>query len=46
MVGVTLQRMHVRHLDYGQQRQQSQAQKSWCPQSAWLPAAYPAKICL
>jgi hypothetical protein len=46
MVGIPVQRMHVRHLDHGQQRQQGQAQKSGCPESAWLPAANPAKICL
>jgi hypothetical protein len=46
MVGIPVQRMHVRHLDHGQQRQQGQAKKSGCPESAWLPAANPAKICL
>jgi hypothetical protein len=46
MVGVALQRMHVRHLDHGQHRQQGQAQKSGCSESAWLPAVNPSKICL
>jgi hypothetical protein len=46
MVGIPVQRMHVRHLDHRQQRQQGQAQKSGCSESARLPAANPAKICL
>jgi hypothetical protein len=46
MVRIALQRMHVRHLGHGQQRQQGQAQKSGCPESTRLPAAIPAKICL
>jgi hypothetical protein len=39
MVGILVQRVHVRHLDHGQQRKQGQAQKSGCPKSPWLPAA-------
>ena len=46
MVGIALQRVHVRHLDHGQQCQQNQTQQRGCPESAWLPAAAPAKICL
>jgi hypothetical protein len=46
MVGITVQRVHMRHLDHGQQGQQGQAQKSGCPESAWLPAANSAEICL
>jgi hypothetical protein len=46
MISIALQRMHVRHLGHGQQRQQGQAQKSRCPESARLPAANPAKFCL
>jgi hypothetical protein len=46
MVGIALQRVHVRHLDHGQQRQQDQAQHRGCPESTWLPAAAPAIICL
>jgi hypothetical protein len=38
--------MHMRHLNHGHQRQQGQAQKSGCSESARLPAANPAKICL
>jgi len=36
----------MRHLDHGQQGQQGKAQKSGGPESAWFPAAVPAKICL
>jgi hypothetical protein len=46
MVRISIQRMHVRHLDPGQPRQQGQAQKSGCSESARLPAVNPAKICL
>jgi hypothetical protein len=45
-VGISVGRMRVRNLGHGQQRQQGQAQQSRCPESAWLPAAAPAKICL
>jgi hypothetical protein len=46
MVGIAVQRVHVCHLDHGQKRQQDQAKNSGCPESARLPAANPAKICL
>jgi hypothetical protein len=46
MVGIALQRVHMRHLNHGQHRQQGQAQKSGCPESAWLRAANSAEICL
>jgi hypothetical protein len=46
MVGIALQGMHVRHLDQDQKHQQGQAKNSGRPESAWLPAAKPAKICL
>ena len=46
MVGIRLQRVHVRHLDHSQKRQQNQTQHRGCPESAWLPAAAPTKICL
>jgi hypothetical protein len=45
MIGIPVQRVHMRHLDHGQQGQQDQTQKSRYPKSAWLPAA-PAEICL
>jgi hypothetical protein len=46
MVGILVQRVHVRHLDHSQHRQQGQTQKCGCSESVWLPAANPAKICL
>jgi hypothetical protein len=46
MVRIPVQRMHMRHLDHGQKRKQGQAQKSGCPESAWLPAVNSAEICL
>jgi hypothetical protein len=46
MIGILVQRVHMRYLNHGQQRQQEQAQKSGYPESAWLPAANPAEICL
>jgi hypothetical protein len=39
MVGIRLQRVHMRHLDHNQQRQQGQTQQSRCPKSAGLLAA-------
>lgn len=44
MVGIRVQRMHVRHLDNNQQRQQGQTHKSGCPESAWLAAAISADV--
>jgi hypothetical protein len=44
MVGITRQRMHVRDLNHGQQRQQGQAHESSCSESVWLPAATLAEI--
>ena len=44
MVGVAVQRMHVRHLDHGQQRQQSQTQQSGSTESSWLPTAARAEM--
>jgi hypothetical protein len=46
MVCIPVQRVHMSRLDYGQHRQQRQAEKSGCPKSAWLPAAASAEICL
>jgi hypothetical protein len=46
MVGILVQWVHVRHLNHGQHCQQGQAQNSGSRESAWLPAAVPAKICL
>src|ERR1035441_6285276 len=46
MVGIAVQRMHVRHLHHGKQRQQDQAHQDGQRQSAWLCAAFPAEICL
>jgi len=46
MVGIAIERMHVRHLDHGQQRQQGQTEKCGCAESSWLPAAAPAEISL
>jgi len=39
MVRIALERMHVRHLGHGQQRQKGQTQQSGGPESARLPAA-------
>ena len=41
MVGITRQRMSVRHLPHSQKRQQDQAYESGSAKSAWLPAADP-----
>jgi hypothetical protein len=46
MVGIALQGVHMRHLDQNQKRQQGQAKNSDRPESARLPAANSAKICL
>ena len=46
MVGIRVERMDMRHLDHGEQRQQGQTQKRSCPESAWLPAAALANIWL
>jgi hypothetical protein len=45
MVGIAFERMHVRHLDHGQQRQQDKTQHGDHRQSTWLCAAFPAEIC-
>jgi len=44
MVGIARQRMHVRDLNHGQQRQQGQTHESSCSESVWLPAATLAEI--
>jgi hypothetical protein len=36
----------MRYLNHGQQCQQGQTQQSGCTESAWLPAANSAEICL
>jgi hypothetical protein len=46
VVGIAVKGMHMRHLHYGKQRQQKQAQKSRHRQSAWLCAPALAEICL
>ena len=46
MVCIAFERMHVRHLGHGQQRQQGQTQQRSDRESAWLPAAVPAEMCL
>ena len=46
MVCIAFERMHVRHLGHGQQRQQGQTEKCGCAESSWLPAAAPAEISL
>jgi hypothetical protein len=46
MIGVALQRVHMRHLDDGEQRQQCQAHKHSHAESTWLPATLPAELCL
>jgi hypothetical protein len=44
MVGIALDRVYVRHLDHGKQHQQDKTQHSGCPESLWLPAAFPAEM--
>lgn len=39
MVGIRFQRVHMRHLDHNQQRQECQTQQGRCPKSAGLPGA-------
>jgi hypothetical protein len=46
MVGIRVERMDVRHLDHGEQRQQGQTQQRCSPESVWLPEAAPANIWL
>jgi hypothetical protein len=46
MIGIAVQRVYMRHLDHGQHCQQGQTQQSGCPESARLPAANSAEICL
>lgn len=46
MVGVAVERMHVRHLNHGQQRKQDNTQHGDPRQSEELWAAFPAEICL
>jgi len=46
MVCIAFERMHVRHLGHGQQRQQGQTQQSGNPESAWLWAAVSAEVWL
>jgi hypothetical protein len=46
MVGIGVERMDVRHLDHGEQRQQGQTQQCGCSESVWLPEAAPANIWL
>jgi hypothetical protein len=44
VVGIGVYRMHVRHLNYGQQRQQDKAHHGDHRQSKWLCVASPAEI--
>ena len=44
MIGVTRQRMYVRHLNQGQQRQQRKTHQSRSPEGTWLRVATSAKI--
>jgi len=46
MVRIAFERMHVRHLGHGQQRQKGQTQQGSGPESARLPAAGVAQMCL
>ena len=46
MVGIRVERVDMRHLDHGEQRQQGQTQQRRCPESVWLPAAAPTIIWL
>jgi hypothetical protein len=45
MVGIAVRRMDVRHLDYGQKRQQDQAHHSRYLQSTWLWVAICSEAC-
>jgi hypothetical protein len=42
MVGIAVERMHVRYLDHGQQRQKGKTHHGDQRQSTWLWPAYPA----
>jgi hypothetical protein len=42
MVGIAVERMHVRYLDHGQQRQQGKTHHGDQRQSSWLWPAIPA----
>jgi len=46
MVGIAVERMHVRHLDHRQQRQQDKTHHGHQRQSSLLCAVCPAEICL
>jgi hypothetical protein len=46
VVGIGVDWMHVRHLDYGKQRQQDKTHESNDRQSMRLCAAFPAGMCL
>jgi hypothetical protein len=46
MVGIRVERMDMRHLDHGEQRQQGQTQQGGRSESVRLPAAAPAIIWL
>ena len=46
VVGIALQRMHVRHLHHGQQRHQEKAHHRRRRQCAWLSTARSADLCL
>jgi hypothetical protein len=45
-VSIAVQGVYMRYLNHGQQCQQGQTQQSGCTESAWLPAANSAEICL
>jgi hypothetical protein len=44
VVGVALQRVHMRHLDDGEQSQQGQTHEHGRAESAWLPAVAAAQV--
>jgi hypothetical protein len=46
VVGICVQRMHVRNLDNGNQRKEEEADKGSYRQSCQLCAVFPAKLCL
>jgi hypothetical protein len=46
VVGIGIDRMHVRHLDYGEERQQDKTHDGDHRQSEQLCAAFSAEVCL
>ena len=45
LIGIAAQRMHVRHLDHGQKRQQKKTQQGRRAISSWILAASTAGLC-